>query len=117
MCGANNVPILESQQRRNMEGSGLDSMLGAHTENATVAWLEAALDHAYSHGQHVALAYLEAVMEDVVFEEEMAARTATFVGWGLPLLDSGERRAQRGLDHPPEPRPVRSGRVEDDTLE
>ena len=32
------------------------------------------MEHAYSHGQHIALAYLEAVMEDVVFEEEMAAR-------------------------------------------
>ncbi|HEV2092955.1 MAG TPA: hypothetical protein VGR18_07295 [Rubrobacter sp.] len=52
----------------------MDSMLGAHTETATLAWLEEALEHAYSHGQRFALAYLEAVMEDVVFEEEMAAR-------------------------------------------
>jgi hypothetical protein len=52
----------------------LDSMLGSDTETATLAWLEEALEHAYSHGQHIALAYLEAVMEDVVFEEEMAAR-------------------------------------------
>ena len=58
----------------------MDSMLGADTSTATVDWLEAALEHAYSHGQHVALAYLEAVMEDVVFEEEMAARTASIVG-------------------------------------
>ncbi|HEV2093351.1 MAG TPA: hypothetical protein VGR18_09335 [Rubrobacter sp.] len=58
----------------------MDSMLGAHTEAATLAWLEEALEHAYSHGQHIALAYLEAVMEDVVFEEEMAARTASVVG-------------------------------------
>ncbi len=49
-------------------------------ENATVAWLEAALEHAYSHGQHSALAYLEAVMEDVVFEEEITARTASVIG-------------------------------------
>jgi hypothetical protein len=49
-------------------------------ENATVAWLGAALEHAYSHGQHSALAYLEAVMEDVVFEEEMAAGTASVLG-------------------------------------
>jgi hypothetical protein len=55
-------------------------MLVADTENATLAWLEAALEHAYFHGQHLALAYLEAVIEDVVFEEEMAARAATFVG-------------------------------------
>ena len=74
MRGANNVPILGYEQRRIMGGSTLDSMLGAHTETATLAWLEEALKHAYSHGQHIALAYLEAVMEDVVFEEEMAAR-------------------------------------------
>ena len=49
-------------------------------ENATVAWLEAALEHAYSHSQRFALAYLEAVMEDVVFEEEIVARTASVVG-------------------------------------
>ncbi len=49
-------------------------------EDPTLAWLEAALEHAYLHGQRFALAYLEAVMEDVVFAEEMAAREATFVG-------------------------------------
>jgi hypothetical protein len=37
-------------------------------------WLEGILEHAYSHGQHLALAYLEAVMEDVVFEQEMAVK-------------------------------------------
>jgi len=55
-------------------------MLAADTEYATLAWLEAALEHAYSHGQHLALAYLEAIMEDVVFEEEVAARKTSFVG-------------------------------------
>ena len=74
MCGANNVPILGCEQRHIMGGSRLDPMLVADTKNATLAWLEAALEHAYSHGQHSALAYLEAVMEDVVFEEEMATR-------------------------------------------
>ncbi len=56
----------------------MDPMLVADTEDATLAWLEAALEHAYSHGQHSALAYLEAVMEDVVFEEEMMTRTSIF---------------------------------------
>ena len=51
----------------------MDPMLVADTENATLAWLEAALEYAHSHGQHFALAYLEAVMEDVVFAEEMTA--------------------------------------------
>ncbi len=74
MCGANNVTILECEQRHLTGGSRLDPMLVADTENATLAWLEAALEHAYSQGQHSALAYLEAVIEDVVFEEEMAAR-------------------------------------------
>jgi hypothetical protein len=54
-------------------------MLVADAEEATLAWLEAALEHAYSHGQHLALAYLEAVMEDVVFREELAARKTSFV--------------------------------------
>jgi hypothetical protein len=80
MCGANNVPILESEHRRIMGGSVLDPMLVADTEDATLAWLEAALKHAYSHGQHSALAYLEAVIEDVVFEEEITARTAFVLG-------------------------------------
>jgi hypothetical protein len=56
----------------------LDPMLVADTEDATLAWLEEALEHAYSHGQHSALAYLEAVMEDVVFEEEMTTRASIF---------------------------------------
>ncbi len=80
MCGANNVPILGCEHRRITGGSVLDPMLVADTEDATLAWLEAALKHAYSHGQHSALAYLEAVIEDVVFEEEMMAREASFVG-------------------------------------
>ena len=79
MCGTNNVPILESEQHHLREGSRLDSMLGAGTENATLAWLGGALEHAYSHGQHLALAYLEAVMEDVVFEQEMAVRRTSCV--------------------------------------
>ena len=74
MCGANNVPILGCEQRRITRGGTLDSTLGSHTETATLAWLEEALEHAYSQGQRFALAYLEAVMEDVVFEEEMVAR-------------------------------------------
>jgi hypothetical protein len=55
-------------------------MLVADTKEVTLAWLEAALEHAYSHGQHLALTYLEAVMEDVVFEEEITARTASVLG-------------------------------------
>jgi hypothetical protein len=47
----------------------------------SLAWLEEALEHAYAHGQMQALAYLEWVMEDVVFVMEMAAtRKASSVG-------------------------------------
>jgi hypothetical protein len=44
--------------------------------NGSVAlgWLEEALEHAYAHGQMKTLAYLEALMEDVVFVMEMAPR-------------------------------------------
>ncbi len=80
MCGANNVPILEYEQRHIRGGSTLDPMLVADTKEVTLAWLEEALEHAYSHGQRFALAYLEAVIEDVVFEEEITARTASVVG-------------------------------------
>ena len=51
-----------------------------YDEDATLAWLEGALEHAYCHGQLSALAYLEAVMEDLVFEEETAAREAPVFG-------------------------------------
>jgi hypothetical protein len=42
-------------------------------ESVSMAWLEEAVEHACAHGQMQALAYLEAVMEDVVFVTEMAA--------------------------------------------
>jgi hypothetical protein len=38
-----------------------------------VAWLDGALEHAYMHGQVKLLAYLEAVMEEVLFEEDPSA--------------------------------------------
>jgi hypothetical protein len=45
-------------------------------ESVSMAWLEDALEHA--HGQLKSLAYLEAVMEDVVFVMEMAATRRGF---------------------------------------
>ncbi len=57
----------------------MDPMLVADTKEVTLAWLEEALEHAYSHGQRFALAYLEAVMEDVVLAEEMATRRTSCV--------------------------------------
>jgi hypothetical protein len=74
MCCANNVPILGCEQRHIREGSTLDSMLGTGTETETLDWLASALEHARAQGQCKALGYLEAVMDDVEFEREMAAR-------------------------------------------
>jgi hypothetical protein len=50
-------------------------------EPVSVAWLEDALEYAHAHGQMSSLTYLEAVMEDVEFVMEMAAkRKASSVG-------------------------------------
>ena len=49
-------------------------------ESVSLAWLEEALEHAYVHGQMKSLAYLEAVMEDVVFVLEMAERKSFTIG-------------------------------------
>ena len=74
MCCANNVPILQSEQRHIREGSTLDSMLGADIDTATLAWLARALEQARWEGQWKVVGYLEAVLDDVVFEMDMAAR-------------------------------------------
>jgi hypothetical protein len=59
----------------------LDLAASEGKESASLAWLEEALEHAYAHGQMQTLAYLEAVMEDVVFVVEMAAtKKASSVG-------------------------------------
>jgi hypothetical protein len=49
-------------------------VLGEDTETATLAWLESALEHTRIRGQTKLVGYLEAVVEDVVFEVEVAAR-------------------------------------------
>ena len=54
----------------------MDLAASEGNESVSLAWLEDALEHAFAHGQMQTLAYLEAVMEDVVFEMEMAARKA-----------------------------------------
>ena len=41
---------------------------------ACLAWLEDALAYAYAHSRPKLWAYLEAVMEDVLFEMELEAR-------------------------------------------
>jgi hypothetical protein len=49
-------------------------MLVADTGTATVAWLASALEQARREGQWKAVGYLDAVLDDVEFEMEMAAR-------------------------------------------
>jgi hypothetical protein len=58
----------------------LDSAGSVGNESVSLAWLEDALEHAYAHEQIKSLAYLEAVMEDVVFLMEMTARMTPNVG-------------------------------------
>jgi hypothetical protein len=52
----------------------LDLVLGADTETATLAWLVGALEHSRTRGHTKLVVYLEAVMEDIMFEVEAAAR-------------------------------------------
>ncbi len=52
----------------------MDLAASVGSKSVSLAWLEKALEHAYAHGQMKMLAYVEAVMEDVVFMMEMAAR-------------------------------------------
>ncbi len=74
MCGANNVPILGWEQHGITRGGTLDSTLGRDTDTATSAWLMSALEQARREGQSKTVGYLEAVLDDVEFEMEMAAR-------------------------------------------
>ena len=50
--------------------------LATSTRDATAdsAWLDEALEYARTNGQTRVVGYLEAVLDDAVFEEEMAAR-------------------------------------------
>jgi hypothetical protein len=56
----------------------LDLAASVGEESVSLAWLEDALGYAYAHGQMQTLAYLEALMEDVVFMLEMAASKKAF---------------------------------------
>jgi hypothetical protein len=55
-------------------GNVLDVRTRADTETATLGWLVEALEYARSNGQTRVVDYLEAVLDDVVFEVESAAR-------------------------------------------
>jgi hypothetical protein len=63
------VPLEEINGRR----CQLDLAASEGNESVSLVWLEEALEHAYAHGQMKTLAYLEALMEDVVFTIKMAA--------------------------------------------
>ena len=52
----------------------LEVRTGADTETATLAWLVEALGYTRSNGQSKVVDYLEAVLDDVVFEMESVAR-------------------------------------------
>ena len=56
----------------------MDLAASLGNESVSLAWLEEALEHAYAHRQMKTLAYLEWVMEDVVFVMEMAATRKPF---------------------------------------
>ncbi len=58
----------------------MDLTVGADSPNATLTWLGSALEYARAQGQDKLVGHLEAVMEDVVFEMEMAAWKASAVG-------------------------------------
>ncbi len=52
----------------------LDVTSGVGTETATLAWLVESLEYARFNGQTKVAGYLEAVLDDAVFEMEMLAR-------------------------------------------
>ena len=52
----------------------MDLMVSADNSAASLAWLAGALEHARMQGQERLVGYLEAVLEDVVFEAESGAR-------------------------------------------
>lgn len=52
----------------------LDVGAGADIETATLGWLVESLEYARARGQEKVVGYLEAVLEDAIFEAESAAR-------------------------------------------
>ena len=48
----------------------MHSMVSVDNE-AGLTWLESALEHAFTRGQMVLVAYLEEIMDEVLFEMEL----------------------------------------------
>ncbi len=55
-------------------------LLAGVDNEGCVTWLDGALERSYVHGQMKLLAYLEAVMEEVLFEEEFSAPSQLTLG-------------------------------------
>lgn len=53
----------------------MDLMASVDNDTATLAWLVSALEHARKQGHSTLVGYLEAVLDDAVFEKEAAARS------------------------------------------
>jgi hypothetical protein len=51
-----------------------------HDGTADLAWVVQALEYARANGQSGVVGYLEAVLDDAVFDEEITARTASVLG-------------------------------------
>jgi hypothetical protein len=71
-CEQRSYPIVRTMPYH--ERSTLDPILGTDTDTATLDWLASALEQARARGQWKAVGYLEAVLDDVVFEMESASR-------------------------------------------
>jgi hypothetical protein len=54
-----------------LEGIAVDLAIGVDNEKV-LAWLEGALEHAFAQRRPELWAYLEAVLEEVLFEMEIA---------------------------------------------
>ncbi len=48
-------------------------LVGSADNKVGLAWVEGALEHAFARGEMVLVAYLEEVMDEVLFEMEMGA--------------------------------------------
>jgi len=72
--------LTEVRSHRCFGREAMHEMLTPGDEKATLAWLEGALGYASAHGEMKILAYLEALIEDVVFVMEMTNRRASLVG-------------------------------------
>jgi hypothetical protein len=71
-CEQRSYPVVRTMPYH--ERITLDSIVGTDTDTATLDWLASALEQARARGQWKAVGYLEAVLDDVVFEMKSASR-------------------------------------------